>query len=379
MQELQSIFKGRVVPKTLVDLYCFSGNCEEEYAEGFGIIPEYDLCDHLYADDTVFSSRIIEFAHGDVDSVSSYALWVPDGVTDCEDMPVVFLDSGSGVNLISSNLKEFLVVLSYDVACDGDFYYKDCDAYDSSPCHDLYVKWLIDEMGLNPVSGCVENKDKGYHEVKEITERAKERFGDELNRWLHGIEAEDTDSVQGENIDTRGIEVPGFSVDSLDDLIDLLYLSMEDHKVLGALDALGLGRPVLDGNYLKEEEIYISDEDESVFVRFADQESREKTSLRRPPSLVTISVSKNATLKLPFGITFADSYRDIVKKIGKEAEYQHCISDEMKIWILETPLKHEKYEFEVWFDDEDALDGMLSLGISKENVENRVENEVKNN
>ncbi len=372
MTKLQALFKERNIPQSLIDLYAFDKGCEHEYNPYFHIVPEYNMSEFLYPDNQKFSSRIIEFAQGG-ESLASYALWIPDDIDDCEAMPVVFMESGSGMDLIAPNLKDFLIVLSYDVECSGDFYYKNCEEYEASPYHDLYVKWLKEKQNLTPIPECEDDNDTGYKCVTKIINSTKEKFGDQFNRWLHVIENGNDLIPLDETVDTNQSDFVPTTVRNFNDLIDLLYLRMDNPVFLGAVDAINLKRPILDGNYLKEKNIYLSNEDDSVYWDLRDLEEEEKSSLSRIPYLLTVAITKKSTMEPPFGITFEDDYVTVVSKIGKEAEYQHCISDEMKIWILKTPTTDKNYELTIDFQDE-TLEKISNIVISDEDQDNRIDN-----
>ena len=365
MNKLQKYFGDKEIPQTLKDLYDFDRGSSEEYAKSFHMIPEDDMCEFINEGNKLFSSRLIEFAQGG-ESLSSYALWLHEEDCDLENTPVVFMDSDSGPNLIAKDLKDFLRILSYDENCDGDYYYKDCEDYEMSPNHELYVKWLK-KHGLEPIKSCNEDdKDLGYDEVTKLTDKVKELYGDGFYRWLHAVNNPDSELVL-DNLDTNGIEAEKVNITSIDDCVELLFRPMNDTYLLCAFDSLNIPRPIFDGNFLEKERIYLESEDGSIYLNL---EKEDENSL---PTLVSIGFQASSSLLLPFNIKKDDSYESIKEKIARKAEYQHDISDEIKIWIFENK-DGKKYELTIDFKDENPYKNIFSIVLSEEDEENREEN-----
>jgi len=365
MNKLQKYFGTKEIPQILKDLYDFDRTYNDAYANFFCMIPEDSMCEFIDPDNTAFSSRLIEFAQGG-ESLATYALWLHAEDCDLENTPVVFMGNGSGPNLIAKDLKDFLRVLSYDTECGGDYYYKDCEDYEMSPNHMLYARWLK-EQGLEPIKSCNEDdKDLGYDEVTELTNKATKLYGDSFNRWLHVVQNPDEELVL-DNLDTNGIEAQKVEINSIEDCIELLFRPMDDTYLLGAFDALNIPRPILDGNYIKEGSIDLKSEDGTIFL---GMEKEEKNSL---PVLVNIGFDRKSSLNFPFDIKIDDSYVQASDKIGRKAEFQHCISDEMKIWIFENK-NGQKYEFTVFFYEDNPYRDVWSIILSDEEPDNREEN-----
>ena len=365
MNKLQKYFGDKEIPQTLKDLYDFDRGSSQEYAKSFHMIPEDDMCEFINEGNELFSSRLIEFAQGG-ESLSSYALWLHEENCDLENTPVVFMDSDSGPNLIAKDLKDFLRILSYDENCDGDYYYKDCEDYEMSPNHELYVKWLK-KHGLEPIKSCNEDdKDLGYDEVTKLTDKVKELYGDGFYRWLHAVNNPDSELVL-DNLDTNGIEAEKVNITSIDDCVELLFRPMNDTYLLGAFDFLKIPRPIFDGKYLEKERIYLESEDGSIYLNL------EKEDENVLPTLVSIGFQASSSLALPFNISLDDSYYDVSDKIGKKAEFQHSAIRKMKKWILKNN-NQVNYELALRFKSRDTYEKIQAIVLIKENPYNRKEN-----
>lgn len=359
MEKLKKFFKNYQVPTTLKDLYAFEKECHCKYAQSFHMIPEDSMSEwiseYCYPEGNRFGERLIEFAQGG-ESLSSYALWLHAEDCDLEHTPVVFMESGSGVNLVAKDLKDFLRILSYDEDCGGDYYHKECTDYEMSEGHEQFIGWLKN-FGVEPVRGCNDDgKDLGYDDVKKIINEAKALYGDQLNKWLYTVDNPNSE-LPFENLDTRGIDAQKMTITAIAQCVDLLSLPMNDTRLLGALDALNTPRPVLDTNFLKDNEIYLESGDKSIYLSLRKED---EDSL---PVLDFIGFKKNVSLIPPFGIQFDDTYEAIKNKIGKKADFQHDISDEIKIWVLENENK-ESYELTIDFYEDDPYRDVHMIGLS---------------
>lgn len=122
-----------------------------------------------------------------------------------------------------------------------------------------------------------------------------------------------------------------------DSLVELLLTPMTDTKMIETIDALGWEQPVMDEQYLEDLSIDIIDDD-NTGLSFVFKELNGQTP-DGEPCLVEIDFSHDKQYKAPFGLLFSDNYKQVCEKIGRIADYNTKIDDDLKIWIIDNKYK----------------------------------------
>jgi hypothetical protein len=143
------------------------------YADGFALT-DYDDKSGLssgWTDDAEFLAALIPFAEA-TGSGSFYALWRCD---DRADLPVVVFGDEGGQHVVARNVRELLVLLTFDaepmVDWDEVTFYRSPDD-EHSHAHDAYVSWLDEQFGLAPTD-----------DPDAIVKAARSEFGARFTTW----------------------------------------------------------------------------------------------------------------------------------------------------------------------------------------------------
>lgn len=361
MSYLEKIFANYAVPKSLKALEAFDAT-HDNYSTSFYIFNQHNeaRASDMYEDER-FAKAIIEFAEVG-DEAGHYALWVKEDLFDLEEAAVLYIDSEYDISLVASNVRDFLKLLSYDENCFDGSYYKEVDEYEPSDEHDAYCTWLKETMDITPIATATAEDSASSPIVKDIIRRAKEQHGDAFKVWLYNIKHELHGDAMRQETQNRAIKpVQKVEVKSMEDFIDLLYLPMDDERLLGAFDAIGLDQPLLDEDYLEEEMIYLENKQESIFVRIYDAD--DEISMEKVPQFHMISCDNERDLSYAFGIKAKHNYDEVVSKLNRPAKYRHKYIQNMLIWVLQNS-KEENYELSIRFDDKVSLKKVIQMNIS---------------
>jgi len=143
-----------------------------------------------------------------------------------------------------------------------------------------------------------------------------------------------------------------------DYLLSLLFESMTSDKMIETIDSLGLEQPVLDEQYEMDREVVILDKNHGLSFNFREIK---ECSQSGEPCLYRLSFEKSYQGSLPFGISAPDDYQQVKEKIGRKADFRdEEIATNVRIWIIETE-QGKQYTFNVFFIDEDNLEGIHSI------------------
>lgn len=126
----------------------------EEYAEGFELTDYGDTSGlEAWSVDREFLNKLVPFAHAN-GSGSLYALWSHADGDDLTSLPVVIFGDEGGQHVVARSLTELLQIVGYDVEAwvdhDEVFFYRSFDDYEPSAGLDAYVRWLAEELGVEP-------------------------------------------------------------------------------------------------------------------------------------------------------------------------------------------------------------------------------------
>ncbi|GAB6899631.1 hypothetical protein [Kineosporia succinea] len=155
-----------------------SENGFESYAQGFGLYGEFGDRDTLapgWSGDEEFHARLKAFAQA-TGGGSIYALWdAGDGTR-----PVVVFGDEGGIHVIAADVRDLLRVLTFDVEPMVDWdrvYYFKSDEDEPSDEHDLFVSWLRETFGIEPVD-----------DADALVESAQSRHGAAFRAWIGRFE-----------------------------------------------------------------------------------------------------------------------------------------------------------------------------------------------
>ena len=180
-QPLDPLFAPHVVPDGLRDLWDLDMAGDDEcLSEGFEFALDFDkTIVRTYSDAPEFLCRFVVFAQAD-GTGSFYAVWIDDehqdenqNVADC---PIVVFGSEGGIQVVASNLAEWLQILSCDVeslVSDDRVSYCKSEGHVPSDRIGEYQRWLVDTQGLNPIQ-----------DADAIAKVANERHQEALARFV---------------------------------------------------------------------------------------------------------------------------------------------------------------------------------------------------
>ncbi|WP_428746075.1 hypothetical protein [Sulfurimonas sp.] len=132
-------------------------------------------------------------------------------------------------------------------------------------------------------------------------------------------------------------------------MIELLSLPEWDERVVAMLEEFGEERPVYNP---EQSYVFITLKDyglEMMFETDALTPKQKENEGQGNLYLNQISLSNKTTIKLPFDLEIGDDYDTVVKKLGKDANYENSDTKELLYWLLDDGEK--KYFINVNFED----------------------------
>lgn len=175
-------FNGLPTPDELLQLLRFENEVAGNafYSAGFELTAD-DQKHGLksYSDNERLLNSILLFANAD-GTGSEYGFWVPDGLRELSNAPVVVFGSEGGYHVVASDVRELLQILSYDVEPMVDWdevsYYKSKADFEPSEASAAFHAWLADTFQLKKVG----NANKIVHAAQA---KYQEKFTDWMNTY----------------------------------------------------------------------------------------------------------------------------------------------------------------------------------------------------
>ena len=145
-----------------------------------------------------------------------------------------------------------------------------------------------------------------------------------------------------------------------ENLIEMFYVSMVDDKMIEVIDTLGLEQPIIDEEYELYKSVSAKDpKNMGINLVFSEcNECEDKTV----PCLDVISWDSDKNIEVPFRLNFTLSYDEVCRVLGKKADYNSDLIDELKTWIIEIK-DYPKYILNVMFKEVDFKD-IISVVVS---------------
>lgn len=144
-----------------------------------------------------------------------------------------------------------------------------------------------------------------------------------------------------------------------ENLIEMFYVSMVDDTMIEIIDTLGLEQPIIDEEYELYKSVSTKD-NKGIDIDLTFSESNKCADIGIP-CLDIIGWGYNAKLNPPFGLNFTLSYDEVCRVLGKKADYNSDLIDELKTWIIEIK-DYPKYILNVMFKEVDFKD-IISIVI----------------
>ena len=135
-----------------------------------------------------------------------------------------------------------------------------------------------------------------------------------------------------------------------DKLINLMFVSMTDKKIIEIIDAIGLEQPVIDEQYEMNLDVTLDDMTNSGLI-FVFKEIDGYTQ-DGDPCLTQIDFYHDKKIRLPFNMTFSDNYALCCEKLEGKASFHHKSVKKLKIWVKEG-YKNLKYSISINFKDKE--------------------------
>ncbi|MDF1880488.1 hypothetical protein JHD50_04075 [Sulfurimonas sp. MAG313] len=117
-------------------------------------------------------------------------------------------------------------------------------------------------------------------------------------------------------------------------LVELMFLSMTDNRIVETINNLGLEQPTIDEQYELDLKVRVADKDNNG-ITFIFKEIDGYTS-DGEPCLTQIDFYNKCKIKLPYALSFDDDYKTCCKKFGKEADYIDKWMKKGRIWLKTT-------------------------------------------
>jgi len=115
-------------------------------------------------------------------------------------------------------------------------------------------------------------------------------------------------------------------------LIELMYLSMTDPKIIEIIEKMGLEQPTITEEYEEEKAVYADDSLNSGIV-FTFKELNGYSS-NGEPCLVKIDFTKEDVIAFPYKLTSTDNYIYCCEKLGRNADYRYKrFMKTSKVWV----------------------------------------------
>ena len=117
-----------------------------------------------------------------------------------------------------------------------------------------------------------------------------------------------------------------------DDILNLMYKSIYDDKIIQTIEILGMKQPLIDEQYEKDKEVSILDDDNiGISLTFEEIEGYTKEG---EPCLTIASIKNINNNELPYNLNFNDNYNQCVEKLGKKADFVNKRLRKSKIWLI---------------------------------------------
>ncbi len=160
----------------------------------------------------------------------------------------------------------------------------------------------------------------------------------------------------------------GHNMEKIDgnEIVNLMFLSMTDDKVIEMVDRLGMEQPILDENYEIEEVTKAGlHDDTGMFFTFKEIDGLSQDGM---PNLTIISFDTDENVTFPYNLEYGDSYKVCCETLGRKADYYDDWMDENRIW--RTKLKDIECGITLVFTDEtlEKLDGLIIHKFREEHV-----------
>lgn len=150
-----------------------------------------------------------------------------------------------------------------------------------------------------------------------------------------------------------------------DELVNLMFTSMNDDKVIEAISELGMEQPLIDEQY--ERDLFLEADSMEYGIGFEFREIDGFTS-DGEPCLTYIEFKNNKKFNLPFDLDIMDSYSECSKKLNSEAKFKSEWIDEVKVWVKE--INNKMYTIAINYENDsfDKIDYLIISNFNEENI-----------
>lgn len=155
------------------------------------------------------------------------------------------------------------------------------------------------------------------------------------------------------------------------DILNLMYKSIYDDKIIETIKILGLEQPIIDERYEEDKEISILDDDNSG-ISLTFEEIKGWTE-EGDPCLSIASMKNINNNELPYDLSFNDNYAKCVEKIGKKADFTNKRLKKSKIWLIK--LENNLFcTMSINFDNTEfkQIKNLVIVNFNKDDIGNRL-------
>lgn len=192
-EEFTALFRGYKIPKDLKSLFDFqvSEGIPSFYSNTLYLIDEDPEIIQDFSDDTNFVDSFIPFGEADTNG-SYYAFWIRDkNNSSLENAPIVVFGGDGGIFVVAKNIKDLLLIASYDVEPiidvdeisfpDKEVLEEDGE-FTATEFNKEYLDWLRNEVKLKPIVVIAD--------LDQLLEDAQNQYGSELVEFAKSFDVE---------------------------------------------------------------------------------------------------------------------------------------------------------------------------------------------
>lgn len=180
VEEFKNNLNLKVLPEMLEKFIEFQNEYGfETYSECFGLYIDEKEGLKSWSKNSEFLDKLYPIAQAN-GTGSFYAIWKMNNQLELEKNPIILFGDEGGAHVVASNLKELLILASYDsepcVDEEGIEFYRDEDYYTQSPNYNEFIEFLKINFGITAIN----NAD----EANDIVENSQEKFGKLWEKFL---------------------------------------------------------------------------------------------------------------------------------------------------------------------------------------------------
>lgn len=151
-----------------------------------------------------------------------------------------------------------------------------------------------------------------------------------------------------------------------DELVELMFTSMSDKKMVEALDNLGVEQPVIDEQYEIDLDITVIDDNLGISFVFEEIDGLTQEGM---PCLNVLSFDKEKKIALPYNLKFSYNYLECSSKLGKVADFKNKRLKNNRTWLFKNE-KEIDYVFTIRFLDDElkAIKGIIVAPFNESKV-----------